>query len=170
MDECYMDFTEIAYRFPSPQEGAEWIREGVKRKFGFTVNIGISENKLLAKMASDFENRIRRIPFSRMRSGRRCGRFRSVSCICRQIQCGNTGKSWRSIRSVTWQRAEEALIELHLKSHGRMLEFANGIGDDQAQSVPDEAKGMEIQRHWRKMQSPMKKQKSAEESQRSAQD
>ena len=31
------------------------IREGVKRKFGFTVNIGISENKLLAKMASDFE-------------------------------------------------------------------------------------------------------------------
>ena len=31
VDECYMDFTEIAYRFPSPQEGAEWIREGVKR-------------------------------------------------------------------------------------------------------------------------------------------
>lgn len=81
VDECYMDFTEIADRFPSPQAGAEWIREGVKRKFGFTVNIGISENKLLAKMASDFENRIRRIPFSRMRSGRRCGRFRSVSCI-----------------------------------------------------------------------------------------
>ena len=39
--------------------------------------------------------------------------------------------------------AEEALIELHLKSHGRMLwEFANGIGDDQVQSVPDEAKGI----------------------------
>ena len=55
VDECYMDFTEIADRFPSPQAGAEWIREGVKRKFGFTVNIGISENKLLAKMASDFE-------------------------------------------------------------------------------------------------------------------
>ena len=57
-------------------------------------------------------------------------------------------------------RSEEALIELHLKSHGRMLwEFANGIGDDQVQSVPDEAKESEIQRHWRKMQSPMKKQK-----------
>ena len=29
VDECYMDFTEIADRFPSPQAGAEWIREGV---------------------------------------------------------------------------------------------------------------------------------------------
>ena len=27
----------------------------VKRRFGFTVNVGISSNKLLAKMASDFE-------------------------------------------------------------------------------------------------------------------
>ncbi len=26
VDECYMDFTEIADRFPSPQAGAEWIR------------------------------------------------------------------------------------------------------------------------------------------------
>ena len=40
-------------------------------------------------------------------------------------------------------RSEEALIELHLKSHGRMLwEFANGIGDDKVRSVPDEAKGI----------------------------
>ena len=81
VDECYMDFTEIADRFPSPQEGAECIRKGVKKQFGFTVNIGISENKLLAKMASDFEKPDKTHTLSRMRSGRRCGRFRSVSCI-----------------------------------------------------------------------------------------
>ena len=36
-------------------EGALEIKNEVRRQFGFTVNVGISENKLLAKMASDFE-------------------------------------------------------------------------------------------------------------------
>ena len=143
VDECYMDFTEIAYRFPSPQEGAEWIREGVKRKFGFTVNIGISENKLLAKMASDFEkpdkthtlfpDEIRQkmwpLPVSELYMA-----GRSSVEILKKLEINTIGDL---------AGAEEALIELHLKSHGRMLwEFANGIGDDQVQSVPDEAKGI----------------------------
>ena len=55
VDECYMDFTGIAGRFHSPVEGALEIKNEVYRRFGFTVNIGISGNKLLAKMASDFE-------------------------------------------------------------------------------------------------------------------
>jgi DNA polymerase-4 len=55
VDECYMDFTGIAHRFSSPSEAANEIREAVHKKFGFTVNIGISVNRLLAKMASDFE-------------------------------------------------------------------------------------------------------------------
>ncbi len=36
-------------------EQAEEIRKRIKKDFGFTVNIGVSVNKLLAKMASDFE-------------------------------------------------------------------------------------------------------------------
>ena len=55
VDECYMDFTGIAGRFASPVAGALEIKNEICRKFGFTVNIGISTNKLLAKMASDFE-------------------------------------------------------------------------------------------------------------------
>ncbi|CUQ38416.1 DNA polymerase IV [Dorea longicatena] len=40
-------------------------------------------------------------------------------------------------------KADPALIELHLKSHGRMLwNFANGIDDSQVQSKPLEAKGI----------------------------
>ena len=55
VDECYMDFTGIAHNFGSPIEAAYEIKDAVKEKFGFTVNIGISVNRLLAKMASDFE-------------------------------------------------------------------------------------------------------------------
>ena len=36
------------------EETANRIREQIKSELGFTANIGVSENKLLAKMASDF--------------------------------------------------------------------------------------------------------------------
>ena len=55
VDECFMDFTGIAKKFSSPVEAALEIKNKVKEMFGFTVNIGISDKKLLAKMASDFE-------------------------------------------------------------------------------------------------------------------
>lgn len=43
------------------------INKEIKEKFGFTVNIGIANNKLCAKMASDFENQIKFIPYMIMK-------------------------------------------------------------------------------------------------------
>ena len=77
VDECYMDFTEIADRFTSPVEGASEIKDEVYKRFGFTVNVGISSRKVLAKMASDFEKPIKCIPYSQKKSRRKCGRCRS---------------------------------------------------------------------------------------------
>ena len=54
IDECFLDFTGIAKQFASPVEAALEIKNKVKEMFGFTVNVGISDKKLLAKMASDF--------------------------------------------------------------------------------------------------------------------
>lgn len=54
IDECFMDITNyLANR--KPYDIAVEINKRVKEQFGFTVNIGIANNKLLAKMASDFE-------------------------------------------------------------------------------------------------------------------
>ena len=44
--------------FGDPVEAAEKIKDHIKEKLGFTVNIGVSSNKLLAKMASDFKKQI----------------------------------------------------------------------------------------------------------------
>ena len=55
IDECYMDFEPVRKRFGSPDAAARYIKNGVKENFRFTVNIGISDRKVLAKMASDFE-------------------------------------------------------------------------------------------------------------------
>lgn len=59
IDECFLDMTEYLMN-SSMINKAEEISKKVNEKLGFTVNIGISTNKLLAKMASDFEkpNRI----------------------------------------------------------------------------------------------------------------
>lgn len=55
IDECYMDFTPIAANYTNPYEAATIIKDSVYEKFGFTVNVGISDRKVLAKMASDFK-------------------------------------------------------------------------------------------------------------------
>lgn len=54
IDECFMDMTGTEKLFGKPVEAAERIKDEVYRELGFTVNVGISNNKLLAKMASDF--------------------------------------------------------------------------------------------------------------------
>lgn len=57
IDEAFLDLTEQIP--PDDREGAlvlaGQIRNRVRKQLGFTVNVGISNNKLLAKMASDFK-------------------------------------------------------------------------------------------------------------------
>ena len=53
IDECFLDMTEYL-RNDSLINKAYEINKRVKHELGFTVNIGVAHNKLLAKMASDF--------------------------------------------------------------------------------------------------------------------
>ena len=55
IDEAFMDMTGTQMLFGSPKEAAHTIKDRIRNTLGFTVNVGISENKYLAKMASDFE-------------------------------------------------------------------------------------------------------------------
>ncbi|WP_349948808.1 DNA polymerase IV [Lacrimispora sp. BS-2] len=55
IDEAFLDMTSTIHLFGSPIEVANQIRERIRQNLGFTVNIGIAPNKLLAKMASDFK-------------------------------------------------------------------------------------------------------------------
>lgn len=55
IDEAFLDMTDTIHLFGEPVTVANKIRERVKKELGFTVNVGIASNKLLAKMASDFQ-------------------------------------------------------------------------------------------------------------------
>ena len=55
IDECFLDMTGMNNIYPDLIATANEIKNKIKQELGFTVNIGIGSNKLLAKMASDFE-------------------------------------------------------------------------------------------------------------------
>ena len=143
VDECYLDFTEIGDRFPSPLDAAFLMKNGIRERFGFTVNIGISENKLLAKMASDFEKPdkvhtlfLREVPVKMwpLPVGELFMAGRSSVEVLKKLEIETIGGL---------AGADPALIELHLKSHGKMLwEFANGIDHSAVQWEQAEAKGI----------------------------
>lgn len=143
VDECYMDFTGIAHRFHSPVDAAFVIKDGIRDNFGFTVNIGISSNKLLAKMASDFEKpdkvhtlfpeeieeKMWPLPVSELYMAGRS----SVETL-RKLEINTIGDL---------AKADPVILELNLKSHGRMLwKSANGIGESKVRTENAEAKGV----------------------------
>lgn len=55
VDEAFVDMTGTEGLWGDPVTAAYRMKDQIRDILGFTVNIGISENKLLAKMASDFQ-------------------------------------------------------------------------------------------------------------------
>ena len=55
VDEAFVDMTGTEGLWGDPLSAAARIKNQIRDILGFTVNIGVSENKLLAKMASDFK-------------------------------------------------------------------------------------------------------------------
>ena len=143
VDECYMDFTGISGRFTSPVSGALEIKNRIYEKFGFTVNIGISTNKLLAKMASDFEkpDRVHTL-FPEEITVKMWPLPVWELYMAGQSSVETLQKL--EIRSIgDLAQADPEILELHLKSHGRKLwEFANGIDNSEVITEKVEAKGI----------------------------
>lgn len=54
IDECFLDYTSVKNLYGDPIKFAYKIKNEISSLYGFTVNVGIGNNKLCAKMASDF--------------------------------------------------------------------------------------------------------------------
>lgn len=65
IDECWMDVTESEYLFGSGVRIADEIRESVKRELGVTVSVGVSFNKIFAKLGSDLKKPDATVPILR---------------------------------------------------------------------------------------------------------
>lgn len=143
VDECYMDYTPIASRYPSPEAAAHLIKDRVFKELEFTVNVGISDRKVLAKMASDFrkpnlvhtlysyeiQRKLWPLPLSSLFM---CGR--SSAETLRKLEILTIGDLANTDRSI---------LAAHLKSHGLLLwEYANGIDASEVVTEQSEAKGI----------------------------
>lgn len=143
IDECYLDFTPIAHLYESPKACADMIRTEIFKRFGFTVNVGISDRKVLAKMASDFEKpdkthtlfsyeikeKMWPLPVGNLFL---CGK--SATATLNKLGIYTIGEL---------ARTDRAILTSHLKSHGITLwEFANGIDSSDIVTVPPETKGI----------------------------
>lgn len=143
IDECYMDYSPISGKYTSPEAAACLIKDTVYNKFGFTVNIGISDRKVLAKMASDFKKpnlvhtlysyeikeKMWNLPVSSLYM---CGRS-SVDTL-RKLGILTIGDL---------AAADPMILESHLKSHGITLwRYANGLDDSAVFSEPAKMKGI----------------------------
>lgn len=143
VDECYMDYTSVRHLYSSPLKAAELIKDKVRTSFGFTVNVGISDKKILAKMASDFKKpdmihtlysyeikeKMWPLPVSSLFM---CGKS-SVESL-RKLEIETIGQL---------ANTDKQILAAHLKSHGILLwEYANGIDDSPVISLPPENKGV----------------------------
>jgi DNA polymerase-4 len=55
IDEAFVDYTGLQKLYGDPLKAAHALSKSIKEELGFTVNIGVSNNKLLAKMAGELE-------------------------------------------------------------------------------------------------------------------
>lgn len=142
IDEAFMDMTGTRLLFGEPIDVAEQIKKRIKNELGFTVNIGISSNKLLAKMASDFKkpdlvhtlfpNEIKTkmwgLPVSDLFF---VGRATTKKLLSMGIH---------TIGDLAGTDVE--LLKMHLKKQGEIIwNFANGIDFSVVHSEPIQNKG-----------------------------
>lgn len=143
IDECYLDFTPIAHLYASPVAAAELIKNTVYEKLHFTVNVGISSVKVLAKMASDFEkpNRVHTLFPEEIRE-----KMWPLPISELYMVGGASAKRLAQYGILTIGElacTDPEFLTAHFKSHGRLMwEYANGIDDSPVQTEKQELKGV----------------------------
>lgn len=55
IDEAFLDYTGMKAIYGDPVKAAHRLKKRIKNELGFTANVGVSYNKLLAKMASEIK-------------------------------------------------------------------------------------------------------------------
>ena len=141
IDECYMDFTGYDRSYKSPTAAAFTIKDKVRDTFGFTVNIGISSNKLLAKMASDFQkpDRVHTLFPEEIPEKMWPLPVRDLFMVGKASAAALEKMEILTIGDLA--HTEVTILESHLKSHGRLIwEFANGIDDSPVQTEESDLK------------------------------
>ena len=143
VDECFLDYTPIAHLYGEPVAFANRLKNEVKEKFGFTVNVGISEVKILAKMASDFEkpDKVHTLWGSEIEQKMWPLPVSELFMVGKSSLPKLRNLGIHTIGDLA--KMDPHILEAHFKSFGKLIwENANGIGSDVVESEEAAAKGV----------------------------
>lgn len=144
IDEAFMDMTGTEELFGDPVSVAHLIKDRIHKELGFTVNIGISHNKLLAKMAGDFKkpNLVHTLFPHEVETKMWPLPVRNLFFVGKSTEKTLKLLGIKTIGELA--HADVKLLKLHLKKQGEVIHaYANGVDFNKVemQAVPNKGYG-----------------------------
>ena len=142
IDEAWVDMTGTQRIFGPPRLAAEKMREMIWEELGFTVNVGISSNKLLAKMAGDLEkpNKVHTLFPEEMETKMWPLPVRELFLVGRATEKKLKGLGIYTIGDLA--NTELSVLKKRLGKHGETIwHYANGRNAEMVTPEPEENKG-----------------------------
>ena len=142
IDECFLDMTQYLRNDTLINRAME-INKRVKEELGFTVNIGVSHNKLLAKMASDFTkpDKIHTLYANEIRQKMWHLPVSELFMLGRRTVPKLQNMQIRTIGDLA--NTNKELLTKKFGKHGlQMWEYANGIDNSEVKYLQEKPKGI----------------------------
>ena len=147
IDEVFLDMTGTGQIYPDPVATACEIKDRIYRELGFTVNVGISTNKLLAKMASDFEkpNKVHTLYPEEVPQKMWPLPVRDLLFLGKASEKKLVQNGIRTIGDLARANEKEIQMLLGEKTGHQLYLSANGIDDSPVKAQREEAKGISVE-------------------------
>ena len=147
IDEVFLDMTGTGQIYPDPVATACEIKDRIYRELGFTVNVGISTNKLLAKMASDFEkpNKVHTLYLEEVPQKMWPLPVRDLLFLGKASEKKLVQNGIRTIGDLARANEKEIQMLLGEKAGHQLYLSANGIDDSPVKAQREEAKGISVE-------------------------
>ena len=142
IDECFLDMTNYLMK-RTLIEVAQEIHVRVKNELGFTVNIGVANNKLLAKMVSDFTkpDKIHTLYANEIRQKMWHLQVSELFMLGRRTVPKLQNMQIRTIGDLA--NTNKELLTKKFGKHGlQMWEYANGIDNSEVKYLQEKPKGI----------------------------
>ena len=147
IDEVFLDMTGTSLIYPDPIKTAHEIKDKIRDELGFTVNIGISTNKLLAKMASDFEkpDKVHTLFPEEIPTKMWPLSVRDLLFLGKAFEKKLTEAGIRTIGDMAHVSESEIQALLGNKAGHQLHQYALGIDESPVKAKPEEAKGFSVE-------------------------
>ena len=146
IDECFLDMSGTHRIYPDPVAIAHTIKDKIRDTLGFTVNVGIGDCKILAKMASDLEKPDKVHTLFRHEIPQKMWPLPVRELF--SVGSSTAGKLERAKIRTIGDLANTPLDRIQkivgVKLGKQIHDYANGIDDSPVLIAPEEAKGYSI--------------------------